>query len=454
MKKILITVSEGSIARNILSSGFLEHFKEDFGPQIFILAPQEKTEFYKKEFSSLGAHIIGYSSASLYTFFDRVIFYLIRNCYYTESILSFQKSRLLVDHNYFAYLFKRLLVYILGGSALVHKLIRVLAGFRKPAKEILRIFKDIRPDLLFASDVQDESDLHAIASARKLGIKVIGMVRSWDNLTNGLVQVVPDLLLVWSPYIYKIATTLQHFPPKMVKIIGIPQYDWYVRKDIFISREDFLRQVGVDNAKKLILFAGIGDYLAPHEVEVAELADEAIKKGELIFPTNILFRPHPNFTTQREKIAALSNVVFDDQVAKYTSAEKTSWEMGGKEIAHLVNSLRHADLVITTASTMAIDAVAFAKPVICLAFDGKSKEPYQRSVLRYYRDYTHYKLLSATKGFKIAYDKNELVKHINDYLKDPTVDKKEREEIKSQFIWKLDGGSIERLAEVLKQNLD
>lgn len=274
------------------------------------------------------------------------------------------------------------------------------------------------------------------------------MIRSWDNLTNhGLLRIIPDTLIVHNPFLKRLAMTLHHVPESRIVVVGLPHYDWYTRQDLFTGRDDFFKQTGLDPSKKFILYAGIGDYLAPHDWEVVRILSDAIEQKKIGFPAEILFRPHPAFSVMhREKISSTKHVIFDDRVVHAVNRDHEKGEMGEKEMAHLVNSLRHADVVITTASSMAIDAVAFDRPVICVAFDGISKEPYWNSVLRYYKDFTHYKLITATGGFRVAYGKNEFVRYINEYLQNPSLDADGRKKIFDDFIWKLDGRLAERTA--------
>ena len=310
------------------------------------------------------------------------------------------------------------------------------------------------PQLLFATDVLDDLDVDCMAAARKQKIKIIGMVRSWDNLSSGgLVQLLPDTLLLWNPFLYMVATRRQHIPERILKIVGIPHYDWYAKPEIIMPRDVFLRRLGIDPKKKIVLFAGIGDFLNPHEPEVAEIISELVTSGKLGGDIEVIFRPHPNFMVNRERIKKLPHIIFDDGVASYTGNEKTSWEMDQEKISHLVNSLYHADVVITTASTITMDAVSFDKPVICIAFDGKSKEVYENSVKRFYHDYTHYIWISRTHGFRTVNSKDELEQAMVDYLSNPHLDEKGRKKIVDEFIWKLDGQSARRVAEHLRAGL-
>lgn len=444
--RILITVSEGSITRNILRSFVLEKLLDIPELSVVLLVPEEKHEAYLGEFGSSRVSVVAYRSAAL-TFYGRLMNYLARNGLKTETILTDQKT-----HSKFGvkYLLKRALIVSLGSMYVFHLFIRLLVSFREPSGQALRIFQDLKPDLLFATDVQDEIDVDIMLVAKKTGTRIVGMVRSWDNLTSsaGLLQIVPDKLIVWNPHLYDAAVEVQHIPKSMITMVGIPHFDWYKKEEIFIDRETFARQVGLDPAKKIILFAGIGDFHAPHETEVAGMVAEALERGDVRADAQILFRPHPNFMVARERVLQFPKTVFDEGVAYYTGKDKGSWEMDSAKIAHLVNSLRHADIVITTASSMTIDAVAFGKPVICIGFDGEKDEPYYQSVRRYYRDFSHYIAMTKTKGFQLANNREELIRAINAYFENPQMDEEGRKVIFDRFIWKL-GGSAERLVQAV-----
>ena len=447
-KTLFITIHDGSLARNILRSFVLELLLKEQDLQIGLLVPTEKESLYEKEFGSERIHVYPWSRQGERTFMEKVLSYLARNGLKTETVLTDQQTYSKKGLSFFV---KRALTQIFGSSKIFHALIRWLDTFHLASLEMQTIFKRQMPDLLFATDLQNDLDLDAIAAAREGDVPVIGMIRSWDNPTSsaGLLRAIPDELVVWSPYVKRQVVDIQHIPQEIIRMVGIPQYDWYVKEEIYQTREQFLKKFGIDPAKKMILFAGIGSFLNPHEPEVAEIFSEALKTGDLPENTVVLFRPHPAFGIDKDRINALGNVVFDNTVSGYSGKERSSWEMDRDNMAHLVNSLRHADVVVTTASSVTMDAVAFGKPVVCVAFDGKTQEPYWKSVKRFYHDYTHYIEISKTKGFKIANTKEELIRDINVYLEHPEEDTEGRKRLFEEFIWKLDGHSAERLVEVI-----
>ena len=447
-KKIFITVSEGMIARNILRSFVLQNLLENPKVEVGLLVSSVKALFYQREFGSPRVKIFVVSPAQ--SFCNRILDYFARNGYYSLTILTDQGRRLLADRSYFRFFWKRLLIYVLGRFRPFHLLVRKLERFRAYSSETKNLFLNEKPDLLFATDVYSDLDLEVISAAKALRLKTVGMVRSWDNLgAGGLMQILPDLLLVWSPYLYQYAARFQSVPKEILKIVGIPHFDWYAKKDILLSRQTFLHKFGIAAGKKVILYAGIGSLTAPHEPEVMGIISKALAAGEIKENPAVLFRPHPAFAIDRQKIAALPNIIFDDNVASYTDTKRNSWEMDKEAIVHFVNSLYHADVVIATASSIILDAVSFDKPIVGIAFDGYSKEPAWTSLSNVYRNHTHSRDLSRFGGFKIVYNPKELIHSINEYLENPHKDAGGWEKIRQEFIWKLDGQSASRVAGAL-----
>lgn len=451
MQKILITISNGSIARNLLRASLLDFLLRDNNVAIYLLVPHDKVDLYTQEFGSSRVAIEGLPAKTLPTFFDRVMMYLCRNCFFTETLAALQYTRLLVDRNIFSFVLKRIFIYTVGRLSLAHWFIRKLAALRRPAEPIEKIFQKISPDVLFATDMQNEIDLHALIVAKRYGVKRIGMVRSWDNLTNNLVQIVPDLLMVWSPYIYKKAISLQHISKDIVSIVGIPQYDYFLKKGFLKTRKDFLSSMGLSENSKLILFAAIGHYFAPYEWDIPQIINDAIESGELPRECVVVARPHPSAGIPHGMEPRGARLIIDTP-AHYSSASAASAEMLQSDIDHFGNLMFHADVVVTGASTIAIDAAIFDRPIVHYAFDGTHTVPYHQSARSAYA-YSHYKALLGAKGAEMAYTKDDLIEWIQKYLNDPTIHREGRKRIVDEFVYFRDGGSTQRIASLLLREL-
>lgn len=75
---------------------------------------------------------------------------------------------------------------------------------------------------------------------------------------------------------------------------------------------------------------------------------------------------------------------------------------------------------------------------------------YDQSIVRY-RDDTHQMTLVRTGGARIAHTPEELIRHINAYLCNPTLDAEGRHRIVKEQCWQLDGRASQRVAHAIVQ---
>ena len=97
---------------------------------------------------------------------------------------------------------------------------------------------------------------------------------------------------------------------------------------------------------------------------------------------------------------------------------------------------------------MALDAVFFDKPVICLAYDDNT-EAGSNSLCRSLYEREHYLPIVKSKGAYIAYSFEEAVCAINDYLINPGRDSKERLDMLRMFDPFLDGRAADRVTDTI-----
>ena len=445
--KILITISGGFASRNILRSGVLDRLKEA-GNRVFLLCPQAKAAYYEKEFGNNNVSVVGISDIQE-KFTESIVRFLSRNSVRTEIVLSLQKEHLLERPsplNLISFLSKRL-VGLLGLMPGFFELVRFLDFYLvSEKKEIADILAEIEPDMIFATHIIDGFDVSVLREAKRLGIKTIGMVRSWDNLTgHGLVRELPEKILLHSAWLYRMAKNFHRISEEKLEIVGIPQYDTFFRKDFFMPRDKFLRSMGLDPDQKIILFAAISTDFAPYEWEMPKIIQDAIEKGSLPENTVVIARPHPNCGVP-QNFNFNGKYLKIDTPAKYVGVGTFNWEQEKDDINHFANLLYHADVVVTGASTISMDAAIFNRPIINYAFDGFHKLPYHKSVLRCYEKYTHYIAMVKTNGVKLVYSPSELISEIQKYFDKPGLDQDGRQRIVEEFVGYTDGGSAQRIA--------
>src|SRR5207247_5864096 len=87
---------------------------------------------------------------------------------------------------------------------------------------------------------------------------------------------------------------------------------------------------------------------------------------------------------------------------------------------HLADTLRHSDVVLQVASTIAIEAAIFDTPVVNVSFDGEEPSEFVRSARRYYR-FTHYVNITSQGAVRVAENPDQLVDFVGGSLADPSL---------------------------------
>jgi hypothetical protein len=296
--------------------------------------------------------------------------------------------------------------------------------------------------------VQDGLLLHA---GKSRGIPVVAAVMSWDNLTSkGLINPQPDCLLVWSDHMRQEAITLQGMPPGRIVETGAPLYDIFANPGRFGSRFENLCHLGLDPERRLIVYGTNHAAFFPDEIEVVKHVAQWVEKETLGVPCQLWIRLHPQAVAGPYKVLTdqYLNLASERVKVEFPPVRESNllWDLPRSDIEHLVRLLRDADVVINTASTLAIDAAIFDRPVVCVAYDPAGDLPYEKSVRRYY-DYTHMANVVRAESIQLATSPAELRQKIIDYLQRPDLDRAGRRRIVEQQFGRIDGGSGARLVD-------
>lgn len=403
------------------------------GAKSVVLVPQKKLDFFKREYDVAGATFEGVDFKIDWR--DKFLKYLSLAAVQTNS-LKLKRSTEMTGRG-------ALLASIFGGSFLFQKFVRFL-GRCLTAQPLLQqqrlgfnvFFDKYKPDTVFVTDIQNEYDVRLAEEARGRRIKVVGMVRSWDNLTTkGLIRFLPDKLLVQNEIAKEEAVCLHRIPIKSIEIVGIPHYDSY------------FQALGNQIAKsmKLALFAPTGDrYIKNNTVDrdILYLLDKALDEN-----WQILVRlPPTDSVAFLDEMKSNDRFIFDRPGATFKTHKNA--ELSLEDDRRLAETLLQCDLIVSGPSTIAIDAAFFDKPVILIAFDGFENRSYLQSVGRYY-DYEHWRPVVESEAAKIARSQAEFSAAIDAYVKNPTLDKEARRKLAERFCFKVDGRSTERLKNVI-----
>jgi len=441
MKTIIISSFHSLISRNILQTDILPLLSREY--RIVILVFPQKEEYFKKYFESenviietvqmkrrLGTDVLKLISTSLVG---------VKNLY-IRGLRSQGK--------YVLYFFART-IYILFGRWYWPRL--MLSKWYKKRKSLgmfSEVFKKYSPSLVFVTDIYLYNDRELIKESRLSNIPVVGMVRSWDNVTTkGVLLEEPKHIIVQNDILKKELIYYNRINPENISVIGVPHYD-SVNKDRSLPRDEFFDSLNLDAQKKTVLFSPAGKILYKDDGLVLSFLKHTNDRFYFEETMQFLVRFPPFDVADTDSVYNDTNFVIDIPARDVTGRRKEN-ELSPDVADHLNNSLAYSDIVMTYASTMIIDAAVFDKPTIVIAFD----LPGAKDTVKKFATYLHLQKLFKTKLCTIVYSEKELVEAVNMYSKHPEKDYEKRKQIAELYGYKTDGESGKRVAEVVSSFL-
>ncbi|MFY9493278.1 MAG: hypothetical protein WAP55_02280 [Minisyncoccia bacterium] len=448
MRTIFITSFNPFISRNILESDVLEAIKKTADCRIVIFCPDYKKDYFVKNFASENVLIEGIKDLPVRK--QGIIFrYLSGSLLNTKTRFLHQKRKLSQDKDFFAYILSRFLAYFASKIPGVKSLARFLDHISINSVFFKPFFEKYEPDLVFCTDIFHNSDINLLAEAKKSGITVVGMVRSWDNITNkGLFRFTPDKLIVHNETIKSEVVKYQGMKSGNIFVGGMPQLDYYFNEPR-ISRLDFFKNIGFDPSCRLVFLGPLGKRFIETDWQILEILKNKSNEGSLPDDVRFLVRLPPNDKVELDYFLPSKRFFIYETGVSFKEGSFSDKEVTNKETIKLADSLFHSDLVVVYASSLIIDAVCFDKPVVCVSFDGFEKKDDLSSVGRFVKYYDHVKKMLKTNCCRVAENQDELVKNINLYLNNPQIDKDGRERFLREQAYKFDGSSGLRIGKFI-----
>jgi len=279
---------------------------------------------------------------------------------------------------------------------------------------------------------------------------VLGMVRSWDNVTNkGLNRIVPDALIAHIEQVKKEAIELDDVPASRIHVVGIPHYDRYLTENR-VPREAFFKELNLDPNKKTILFAPPSKLFIQDE-PMAEVIVEALKPILREHNAQIILRLYLFGNSNLGNLKPVPGQLAIDSPSRGTTFDNADL---AKEDAHLADSLYHSDLIVSYVSTLGIDGALFGKPSVCIGFNTEPKPSYIDS-MRWYYKLDHALPMFNTGGVRLAKSLGELLGHVTQYLQNPKLDMEGRKKLIQHYCGSsLDAKSGERLGNIILSYLN
>jgi hypothetical protein len=241
----------------------------------------------------------------------------------------------------------------------------VLAAFDDAvplSRGVQELVRDQSPDVVLITPhlMPASTDVHYVRSAAPTGIPTGICIASWDNLSSKqLLRVVPDLVTVWNEAQEAEAVNLHRVPAERVVVTGAQCFDhwfgWPAR-----PREGFLERVGLDPAKRYILYVG-GSLFPAWRTEAEFCVDwiNAVRASDepALRDASILIRAHPkrNHEWRAIDFSGFGDVVLWPPIVESPVEQETR--------ADYFDSIHHSAVVVGVNTSAMIEAGAIGRAV-------------------------------------------------------------------------------------------
>jgi hypothetical protein len=247
-----------------------------------------------------------------------------------------------------------------GARDMVGRVLRWLERGLPTARESEALLLAEAPDLVLITPLVDlaSPQLDHLAAAKRLGLRTVLPVGSWDHLSSkALLRSVPDRLTVWNESQRREAVDLHGVPASRVVVTGAQCYDqWFDRQPSSASAE-FRARVGLPTDRPYVLyvcsslFRGTAD-----EPAFVERWLRALRASDdpRLRDIGVLVRPHPARLDEwtHVDLSAFRNVAFWGAHPVNQEAKDDYFD-----------SMYHSAAVVGLNTSAFIEAAAVGKPV-------------------------------------------------------------------------------------------
>jgi CDP-Glycerol:Poly(glycerophosphate) glycerophosphotransferase len=307
---------------------------------------------------------------------------------------------------------------------------------RHVASALRRRLEAERPDIVL-SNLQMQSATPFIVLGRRLALRTVGYVASWDHTVGkGVIWNGLERYVVQNERMRDDLVRYHDVDAPRIVVTGWPQADVFHERRPRQAFDDVLRRYGLDPSRRLVLVMGNTPTNMPYE---GRFFERLVAWWEGIGADNrfsLLFRPHPRDGEWRERFAS----ALDREGAAVQEPSHT-------DIAVLATLLQHADAVVSNAGTVLLDALVNDRPAVCVLYDegAPAGETWAaKSVIG-----EHYRDVATSGAFHEARSFEEVVAGIERCLEAPAELAAGRRAVTAKVVGSVDGRNAERVVDAI-----
>ncbi len=286
-----------------------------------------------------------------------------------------------------------------------------------------------KPSVVFCTHQRASAALPAMTAARALGIPTATFIFSWDNLPKGRMPIEADRYLVWgSSMARQMARYFPNLGPAAVVEVGTPQFEPYLDQNRFQSRTDFCSELELDQDRPIVCFSGDDTATSPKDPTFLRDLAKGLADAGCHLPSDqqpqILFRRAPVDLSDRYDAVLRDFPQIKQAPPRWLmSTEGVGGDWQGilptkADVDHLVNLVRHSDLVVNLGSTMAMDFALFDKPAVFLNYEPDGPTDPSWNTAAAYR-LPHFRTVHAIQPVHWANSAQELGRVVLECLNQP-----------------------------------
>lgn len=324
------------------------------------------------------------------------------------------------------------------------------------------LFEKYQPEMIVASTPGWRLDRFILREAAARGVTTTTVIVGWDNSSSySLPGAHMDHVTCWSELQKEELILGSDWREEQIHIGGIPSYDGYFNEKWLMSREDYFKLHGLDNDRKLIVYASSFITFSPNIQNIDALA-ELVSGDDLAEPSQLLVRLHPNhfmdverFAKEREQVRKLAKELPHVYMVEPVALGGELGHYSGEDMPEKTSFMQYADVFVTVYSTMVVEASVHGRPVVSAVLDSPEGWPGKFTLpLSEIGGWpTHYRFLESGAG-KVAETAMQLGTALNYYLENPNAEQAERTAFIDRECTYTDGSSGRRTGEYLLSLID
>lgn len=450
MKTVFITIFDIFQLKNFFYTDFYSEIKDKV--KIVIICPYRNVKYIKNVFKDNPNLFVEGVDINLHL--NKLQFLLLKAeqaAQKNRSINSFFLQRARVKGKWKKYLYYKFF-YTFFSNRLGHKILKFLENILFLPGEFQYLFDKYHPDLVFSTNLISTIDFRLLKDAKKNKVKSISNIKGWDmpNM-KGYLTMNADKLVAQTDIQKREMIKYHQVPEKKIVVLGNPGFDIYFNDEGLMTRGEFCKFAGLDPNKKIIFMNISAVFINPFPEDPILNVDRWISEGRIKKPAQILISPRSKYGFSEELLNNTPNIVIHIAGEMIGGGARSNLKFEKNEIYDLKNCLYHADVVITTGSTLGMEATLMNTPSISIAFDFRPVNYWLSAKVRSFDEYFEPAKMSG--GVFMAYSAEDLIKGVNEYLENPEKDREGRARIVREQTQFRDDQSGKRVAKFLLSEL-